>query len=63
MNVYMLYNHKEDAYLSSNVIWTWAPQEEAFIFTDLKEAEYNIKFALTSRGWKLELHTFKLERI
>ncbi len=63
MKVYILYNRKENAYLSSNMLWLWASQKEAFIFTDLEDAEYTIKFALTSREWKLELQTFKLERI
>jgi len=63
MNVYMIYNPEEQAYLFTEKIWGWLPQTEALVFTDLDHVEYIVERALTTRRWKLEIHTFKLERI
>jgi len=63
MNVYMVYNPEEQGYLFTEKMWAWLPQEESLVSPDLDWAENIIKEALETRGWKLEIHTFKLERI
>ena len=63
MNAYMIYNPEEAKYLAVRGLWSWASQEFSVIFKDLQEVEDIIETALESRGWKLERHTFKLERV
>jgi len=63
MNVYMIYNPEKQGYLFLEQMWGWLPQEESLVFTDLERVEHIVKEAFESRGWELEIHTFKLERI
>ena len=63
MNVYMIYNTEEKGYLFTRGLWFWRPQDEALVLTDLDEVEDIIQFCFDSRGWELEIHTFKLMRI
>ena len=63
MIVYMIYNPRKDGYLYTEKIWGWSPQDDALVFTDFDHVEYIIKSAFDTRGWRLEIHTFKLERI